>query len=373
MGKSTFRSCLDGAPTGRRAVLELLASVGVGVAVMPLTPHGADAAEQATVFTWSNYDDPQLFPAYIAAHGGPPEFSFLADTTEALNKIRAGYVVDVAHPCADDMGRWIEAGVIKAIDSERLIHVADFWDELKNLPDTVSKEDAAKRWFVPFDWGNSSIIYRTDLVDLKESSWSILYEDERYKGKVAMYDAATPAINIAAAILGFPDIFILDDAQLKEVAKLLRKQREMVKFYWTDQTTIEQAIASGELVAAYGWNDGFKRLKEQGVPVAFMDPKEGMRTWVCGLVLLRDAPHEDLAYDFINAFTAPEAGQHLLEAFGTGHANRKAFNRVDKKLLDTLGISNPAEMMARTTFLKPTPAAYEEKYNQLFTEVKAGG
>lgn len=373
MEENRFRD-RSGRPTmTRRAAIRALASVGVGVAILPLTHTRSTAAEQVSVFTWSSYNDPKLFPGYIEKYGSPPDFSFLADTAEALMKVRAGYAADIAHPCADDISLWIKADVIQPFDPSRLTHVPDFWDELKDLPGTVS-DDGTKRWFVPFDWGNSSIVYRTDMVELKgEPSWSILYTDERYKDKVSMYDSAPPAVNIAAAILGFPDIFILSDEELEEVAKLLRKQRELVKFYWTDQTTVEQGIASGELVAAYAWNDGFKRLKNQGVPVAYMNPKEGMRTWVCGLVLHKETPHLDMAYDFVNAFTSPEAGAHLLEAFGTGHANRKAFDLVSQELLDSLGISNPAEMMARTVFLKPTPPEYLQKYQRLFDMVKAGG
>jgi spermidine/putrescine transport system substrate-binding protein len=367
-----FHHLLQGPAMSRREVTRALASVGIGMAAIPLLPKPSAAAEQASVLTWASYEDPKLYPSYIEKNGAPPNFSFLGDTTEALTKVRNGYVVDVVHPCADDVSLWIGSDSIQPLDPERLDHVESFWDQLKDLPGTVS-DDGSKRWFVPVDWGNSSIVYRTDLVDATDPSWSLLYTDERYKGKVSTYDAAPAAVNIAAAILGFPDIFILSDDELDEVAKLLRKQREIVKFYWTDQTTVEQGIASGELVAAYAWNDGFKRLKDQGLPVAYMNPKEGMRTWVCGLVVHKDAPHLDKAYDYINAFTSAEGGAYLLEAFGTGHANREAFNLVDPDLLASLGISDPAEMMARTVFLQPTPEEYLQKYERLFNLVKAGG
>lgn len=357
---------------GRRDVTRLLAALGIGIATVPLLPRRSGAEEPVEVFTWAGYEDPDLYPAYLEEHGGPPNFSFLADTTEALMKVRAGYAVDVVHPCADDVSVWVASDVIQPIEAERLEHLADFWSELKDLPGTVS-EDGSKRWFVPFDWGNSSIVYRTDVVEVTEPSWALLYTDERYKGRVAMYDAAPAAVNIAAAILGYPDIFLLSDGELAEVAKLLRKQRDIVRYYWSDQTTVEQGIASGELVAAYAWNDGFKRLKDASLPVAYMNPKEGMRTWVCGLVLLKDAPHPDKAYDFINALTSPEAGAHLLEAFGTGHVNRRAFDLVEPELLESLGISNPADLMQRTVFLQPTPEGYLQKYEELFNLVKAGG
>ncbi len=33
-------------------------------------------------------------------------------------------------------------------------------------------------------------------------------------------------------------------------------------------------MASGEIVAAYAWNESYVKLKQQGVPVGFMVPKE---------------------------------------------------------------------------------------------------
>ena len=52
-----------------------------------------------------------------------------------------------------------------------------------------------------------------------------------------------------------------------------------MRFYSNDMTSIQQALASGELVAAVVWNDSYTFLKGEGHPVAFMSPKEGAMTW----------------------------------------------------------------------------------------------
>lgn len=353
----------------RRSVLKALASLGLGMAVLT-TSGRARAADQVSVYTWATYKDRNLYQSYVDSHGDP-SISFFGDTDEAFNKLKGGYRVDLAHPCADDMRRWQASGMLKPFDESKLAHLGDFWPELATLDATV--DESGKRWFVPFDWGNSSIVYRTDKVDVRDQSWSILYNDDRYKGRVAMYDSGPPAVEIAASILKYPDIFVVTDEQLVECGKLLRHQRDNVRFYWSDQSTIEQGIASGELVAAYAWNDAVQRLKKQGVPVAYMDPKEGMRTWVCGLVMMKDAPDEKLAYDFLNAFTSPEAGRYLLSSLGTGHVNKKAFDMVDPKVLDGLGIGKPAEMMKKTVFLRAVPEDRRKKYVDLYNTIKAGG
>lgn len=362
-------------PTGnldRRSLLKALGSVGLGVAMMSATKtNPAFAADQVSVYTWTTYNNPKLFQSYIDKHG-KPDISFFGDTDEAFSKLAGGYKVDLSHPCADDMVRWQKSGMLKPIDESKLSHLKSFWPELLKLPATV--DESGNRWFVPFDWGNTSILYRTDKVEIKgDPSWSLLFTDDRYKGQISSYDSGPPNVEIAAAILGYPDLFNLTDDQLKECAKLLRHQRDNVRFYWSDQSTAEQSLASGEIVAAYAWNDAVARLKKQGLPVSYMNPKEGMRTWVCGLVMMKDVAQEDLAYDFINAFTSPDAGQFCVETLGTGHVNRKAFDMVDPKVLDSLGIGNPTAMMERTVFLRAVPEERRKKYVNLFNTIKAGG
>ena len=96
---------------------------------------------------------------------------------------------------------------------------------------------------------------------------------------------------------------------MDKVAEKLREQRPLLRSYTTDMTSVEQSLASGELVAAMTWNASATTLKKQGVPVEFMKPKEGMLTWACGFVMLKDAKNVDLAYDFINSRLEADFGQ----------------------------------------------------------------
>ena len=77
----------------------------------------------------------------------------------------------------------------------------------------------------------------------------------------------------------------MTDEQLGEVRKLMRKQREILRFYWSSQTEAVNAIAAGELAASYAWNEAMVALTDQGIEAIYMNPKEGIWTWVCGLAM----------------------------------------------------------------------------------------
>jgi len=333
----------------------------------------AQAAPNLTYLTWGGYDLPEFDGQFIAKHGGQPTATFFADQDEALEKVRAGFKADVVHPCTETVIRWRLANLLKPIDTARVTAWNDIWPDLKGLMGTT--DESGNVFFVPFEWGNSSVIYRTDLVDpayLEDESWGILF-DERYKGRISMYDEAAAAVEVAGQVLGYENIFSMDDAQLAEVRKLLLKQRELNRFYWGDQTEIEQALASGELVAAYAWNSAVVNLKKEGVPVAYANPKEGIRTWVCGMVLTNlGEGDEGQAYDFINSRLDPSSGVNLITMYGYGHSNMKTFEQVDPKVLEELGISDPGSMLSRSIFLQGEEPPFDKIYVDLFDEVKAG-
>jgi spermidine/putrescine-binding protein len=356
----------------RRELHAGLARMGLGIAALTSLPRLAKAAPKLVVYEWAGYDVPELHPAYTKKYGGNPDFPLFASEEEALQKVLSGFQVDVIHPCSYNVQRWRDAKIIQPIDVGRLTNYPDIWPKFQTIAKT---EFEGKKWFVPFDCGNSSILYRTDLVDpedVKEPSWDLLF-NEKYKGRLAMYNTDTTLIEIAARVLGFKNYNSLADEQLAQVKPMLQKQREVLRFYWDDVSQIEQALASGELVAAYAWNGSVKSLKDQGVPVAYMVPKEGILTWVCGLVRSANpGGDEQAAYDFIDAMIAPEAGEFLITQQGYGHSNRKTYDRIPKDVLANLGFDNPEEKFARADVSDEAEEPYRSKYIQLVNEIKAG-
>ena len=94
-----------------------------------------------------------------------PDISIFGGTEEALTKMRGGFVVDVAHPCNAGLSRWIESGLFQPIDTSRLSNWADVMPELVNLQGNQAAD--GNPWLMSFDWGQTSVTYRTDLVELE--------------------------------------------------------------------------------------------------------------------------------------------------------------------------------------------------------------
>jgi len=356
----------------RRQLVKAMGAAGLAAIAMPIARRPR-AAGNITFMTWVGYDVPEAMPAFVAKYGGTPEFSIFGEEEEGLQKMRAGFIPDISHPCSYSVGRWRESGLFKPIDTARLSNYPDLFQQLKDIP--ITHADGAT-WFVPWEWGVSSVLFRTDLapeyVGAANHTWTILF-DPKYAGRLGVFDSVDGAVIVAALVAGVPDPFNMNDAELAQVKALMMEQRKVIRLYWTDQTSIEQGLASGEIVASYAWPSSVTRLKAEGLPVEYMNPKEGILTYVCGFMLLKDGPgDEQAAYDLIDAMISPESGAWLIETLGFGHSNRKSFERVSEVRLAEVGISKPEDLFAKGVLFQPIESSLREKYNEMLLDVKAG-
>ncbi len=171
--------------------------------------------------------------------------------------------------------------------------------------------------------------------------------------------------------IGAKNPFDMTDEELAEATELLRQQREVMRYYWTDQSTVEQGLATGELIASYAWNSSIKPLKEQGILVEYMNPKEGIYTWVCGQVLISTGNRdEDKAYDYLNAALDPAVGAWIMENYGYGYSNKRSFDLVDEQTKADLGFIDPEAFMTDARYFREIPLPHVRSTSRSSTRSK---
>lgn len=356
----------------RRELGRLAGMLGIAGMSTSMAPQFASAADTALVFTWAGYDDENLWGAFKSKHGSLPRFSFFGDEEEGLIKMINGFEADVMLPCSYKIRKWNEAGLLKAIDTSRLKNWNDILPSLRTMPGVEQNGEVV---WVPVDWGQTSLVYRTDLAPEysgDNESWAILW-DEKYKGRVACFDSIVDCVAIAGIMAGMDNPYdYRKQSDLDATRDQMRKLVPNLLYFSNDSTTMEQGIASGELVAATVWNESVVRLKAEGHPIAYMNPKEsGPMTWVCGLTIAKNTQFEDQAYDLIDAFLEPESRVYELTEFGYGVSTQSAYDMVDEVTLAELGLSkDPEKVLSAGSFQEEI--LNEEGVQAMFDEVKAG-
>jgi len=329
---------------------------------------------ELTLFEWSGYEDPAFHPKYVEKYGDSPSFTFFGDEDEAFEKIRAGFKADLAHPCSQSVVKWRDAGIIEPLDTSRIRG----WNDLnpgimamKNL----ATDESGKAWFLPWDWGNTSLTYNTEKIKPEEVASLKAFADPKFKGRVSIGDNVDDAYALASLVIGLKDWTKMTDEQFGQASDFLRQVHKNVRLYWTDSTELVQALGGGEIDLAWAWNDAATQLAAEGKPVAMnKDTAEGLTTWVCGFVMLKDAPgNKDKAYEYLSGVTeAPEVAKFLVNDWGYGHANAKAMQAIDPEVLKTKGYADVDKFLDKTLFQSPVPAELKVKMIAEFEKIKSG-
>ncbi|MEB8386436.1 extracellular solute-binding protein [Rhodobacteraceae bacterium KMM 6894] len=330
----------------------------------------ADGAD-LTIFDWSGYEDPGFFGAYLEKHGTAPTYTFFGSQEEAFTKLQSGYTADLAHPCSDAVRKWVAADLIQPLDPSKLTNWDAMMPAIKDVDGIMIDGEV---YMMPFEWGNTGLIYRTDKISDDQISLQLL-ADPAYAGKIAIPDAASSAYALASLATGnAADYTNLSDEQFQEASDYLRAVHPNVRFYWADAGQMDQAMASGELEMGWAWNQSELNLIWNETPAKMMrDIDKGIATWVCGYVHLKSSTTPvDQIYDQLNALSDAASGKYIIESWGYPHANAEAYPISDQEVIAQYGFDNPQAFFDGSLFFDAVNPELESKMLKEFERIKAG-
>lgn len=336
-------------------------------AVVLALPARADDPD-LLVLDWAGFDVDGLTAQYVEKNGDKPTFSFFGSDDEAFQKASSGFKSDVTHPCSQMVSKYREAGLIEPWDPAK---IPDFKNIDPNFLKSKVFQDDGGLWYIPTDWGVTAIAYNTDEVPAEDVASLQVFKDPKYAGRISLPNSSDDVWALAYLATGVTDWTTITDEQYKAAAAWLREVHPNVRSYWNDPAEMSQIMASGEVLIAWSWNDGVNYLKKDKYPVGFQRaPKEGISTWFCGMVNMKDGPgKEEKAYDFVNSWLRKDAAPALVDAIGYGHSNTVAMAAMDPKVLDDAGLG-----AITVPILAQVPNSTELRQKQLdeFEQIKAG-
>lgn len=285
---------------------------------------------------------------------------------EVLAKIRA------AGPGAFDLITVNESGLYTGVKQGLIEEL-----RLENIPNYRNLIPALQRpqydpgpgvHSVPDVYGANAITYNTKYVE-KPDSWGVLW-DPRYKGRIVVRDSAIYRVFLTALYVGQNPNQLTD---VEKVYEAMRKQRPLVLKYYGGTTEMQNLLANGEAWAGEFVGGRTLILKEQGLPVEYVFPKEGLRGYVDCVFIAKGSPNRYTAEVFLNFLLEPRIAGRIAELTKYPHCldpNKVSVTDAVKKLPDY----DPTGTLSKFRF---TDYAYMEKnraeWEKNWTKIKVGG
>jgi spermidine/putrescine transport system substrate-binding protein len=352
-----------------RSRIGVAALSALSIAILTGCGPASRSADAPVLFQWEDYMEAPFLADYKNAFDETPQVSIFADEEEAFAKMRAGFAPDVMGPCYYEYPRWQEAGYLQPIDTAKLKNWNKIAPVLRELPGISA--GPGKVWFVPHYWGNTSITYRTDLAPeyVGHESWNILF-DPKYKGRVAVLEGVDDTVPFIARMIGI-DAYTMNQTDWQKVQAKLKELVKQLRFVSSDDTSLAQGLASGELVAAMSWRIVYATLKAQGAKVAYMNPPGGMFNYVCGLVVHKNAKNYEKALALIDSSLSDDAAHYTIDHIGDGPANTEELQKEPDSELQRLGLPHDTDAFLKTGTLQRRLKNKDEIVNA-WTEIRAG-
>jgi spermidine/putrescine transport system substrate-binding protein len=354
--KATFRLSVS--------VLSLVLAALPG-ALRDSGPAVAEDSGQLVVLDWPGYDAEAFWTDFKKKYpDARVTFEIGASDADIYGKIKAGSQADIIHPYTGWLQLYVDEGLVEEIDVTKIAN----WDK---VPENFKKigNFNGKQYFIPWDWGFSSILYRTDKVKGTIDSWSALL-DPQYNRHISMWDDGPSAVAVSAYLHKYDEHKITPE-QLADIKSEWIKQRDLNLVYWAGEPELVDAMAVSDVWLAYAWQGAYATLVKKGVPVAYANPKEGRNSWVGVYGIRKGTKNKELALKFINEKLSEATANYVVTEFYYGVANGEVMNSIsDPTLKQAFSLDDPS-VLERTNYTPELTAEQRDAWTSMWTDVKA--
>jgi putrescine transport system substrate-binding protein len=267
------------------------------------------------IYNWTDYIDPKALEQFKKETGADIHYD-VYDSLETLEgKMLAGHSgYDIIVPTSEPtFSRLIAAGALLPLDKSKLPNLAG---EDPALLKRVATSDPGNKYGAIYLWGTIGLgeipsKIRALFPDAPLDSWDLLLKPENAKKLapcgITMMDSATDVIPSVLKYLHH-DPSSTDPKDLADVEKTLMAIRPYIRTFAGGGMV--EALAAGQTCLGLDYSgdviQAAGRAKEaKQAEVTYVAPKEFTQLWFDMLAIPKDAPHPELALQFINFILQP--------------------------------------------------------------------
>ena len=287
------------------------------------------------------------------------------DSNEALYSKLAGggLTVDVIIPSDYMIARLINENMLLELDFDNIPNYSFVQENFKN-----TAYDPDNKYSVPYTWGTVGIIYNSKYVDEADvTGWGLLW-NEKYAGKILMFDNSRDAFGVAQYKLGI-DVNTTDKEELKRCADELALQRPVVRQYVMDQI---YAAMEGEnaWIAAYYAGDCMMMIENNPDLRFYLPEEEGFNLFIDAMCVPTCAENKEEAELFINFLCDPEISGANMDYICYGSPIEGARDYMDEELANNPVVYPDDEVLKNGTSFAFLPEDITRYVENLFMQVR---
>ena len=287
------------------------------------------------------------------------------DSNETLyTKLSNGGIsVDVIIPSDYMIARLINENMLLELDFDNIPNYQYVDETFRN-----TAYDPENKYSVPYTWGSVGIIYNTKYVDEADvTGWELLW-NEKYAGKILMFDNSRDAFGIAQYLLGY-DVNTTDKDELIACMEKLKEQKPIVQQYVMDQ--IYASMENEEAYIGVYYAGDCMMMMESNPDLQFYLPEnQGFNLFIDALCIPSCAQEKEAAELFINFLCEPEISGANMDYICYGSPISEAKQYMDPWLAESEVVYPSPEVQANGSSYAFLPEDISRYVESLFMQVR---
>ena len=287
------------------------------------------------------------------------------DSNEALytKLANGGITVDVIIPSDYMIARLIQENMLLELNFDNIPNYKNIDPAFKD-----TAYDPENKYSVPYTWGTVGIIYNTKYVDEADvTGWELLW-NEKYAGKILMFDNSRDAFGVAQYLLGY-DVNTVDKEELQDCADKLALQKPVLQQYVMDQ--IYGSMENEEAWIATYYAGDCMMMMENNEDLAFYLPEDqGFNLFIDAMCIPACSQEKEAAELFIDFMCRPEISGANMDYICYGSPVMGAKEFMDPYLAESPVVYPDAEVLANGTSYSYLPEEISRYVEGLFMKVR---
>ena len=326
-------------------------------------------SKELNMFTWAEYIPDDIINCFEEVYGVTVNHDTFASQSEQLAKLERGASgYDVVQPSDDMVQLMVEKDLFAELDKSQLSVMSNF-----NPAFLSPAFDPDNKFSLPYQGGSTGIVYNTETVKTPPTSYADLWNAE-YAGHIIAVDDSRTMITITLLALGY-DANSTDPAQLDEAKAKLKDLTANIRIF--DSDSPKTALISGEADLGIIWStEAFTTVIEKPA-FEYVYPSEGVILWQDNFAVMKDAPHADAAYAWLNYLNQADVFWMVMRDHSGSNPNAAAVEYAKANHPDVYeaymqsNISSvPSDAVTNGHWLKSLTPENASIFDQLWTEVK---
>jgi spermidine/putrescine transport system substrate-binding protein len=315
---------------------------------------------------WEGDISAGILDAFQAEYGIEVTYLPYESQEEAVADLRAGKAADMVVFENQLIPALVVDGLLAEIDYH---NVPNFKNISANFRDMAY--DPGNRHAIPYSWGTTALVVRSDLVAEPVTGWADLW-DTRYQGRVMAWPLSRYLLGIALKSLGY-SLNSEDPAQVEAALdKLMALKPHLMLREW-EPAVAAPYLASGEVVIAVGQADDVTAGKEENEAIDYVMPVEGAILWGDNFTIPAASKQKEAAEKLIDYLLRAEVSAQIMNETYYWLPNDAAMPLIDEALRENLAIFPPAESLRAAEIILPLSPEGEALYEQAWQRFLAAG